>query len=298
MHKKRFLKKTREDYIMDTIIAILLMIIFFACAYPFYLAFILSFNDGLDAAKGGIYLWPRKFTLDNYKMFFSDAKWIQGIGLTAARTLIGTVVTTFFTALVAYGLSFEHLVFRKAYMKVIILCMYFNGGLIPYYILLRQLGLVNTFLVYIIPQALNLFYVIVAISFFREIPPALRESAMLDGAGEMTILFRIVFPLSKPLLSTIAIFTGVAHWSSWFDSAFYVQKKELRTLGYLLMEVINKNSSTSASASVAVGLQQSTVTPLAIQVTAMIIAVAPIMCIYPFMQKYFVTGLTMGSVKG
>lgn len=290
-------KKSAEDYVIDTIVAITMAIAFFLCAYPFFYAIILSFNDGIDAMRGGIYIWPRQFTLDNYKSIFTDDRWIMGFAVSIARTLLGTVITTLFTSIVAYGLSFRELVFRKLYMKIIVFCMYFNGGLIPYYIVLKQLRLVNSFLVYIIPQALNLFYVIVAISFFQAIPAELSESAKLDGANESSILAKIIFPLSLPLLATIAIFTGVAHWSSWFDSAFFIQNNRLRTLGYLLMEVIKKSNvnsgATSAAAQSAVN-----VTPLAMQTTAMVVAVTPIMLIYPFMQKYFITGLTMGSVKG
>lgn len=295
--EKSFLRRSREDYIMDTIIYITVAVVFFACAYPFFFSVVLSFNNGLDAARGGIYFWPRKWTMENYQNFFSDDVWIKGIGLSAVRTLIGTVITTLFTALVAYGLSFRHLKLRKLYIAIIVFCMYFNGGLIPYYMVLKQLSLLNNFLVYIIPQALNLFYVIVAISFFQQIPQELYESAKLDGAGELRTMTSIIFPLSLPLLATIAIFSGVAHWSAWFDSAFFVQDSKLRTLGYLLVDVINKSTSNSMSAGSS-AQATSSVTPLAIQATAMVIAVAPIMAIYPFMQRYFITGLTVGSVKG
>jgi putative aldouronate transport system permease protein len=164
---------------------------------------------------------------------------------------------------------------------------------------LKALGLLNSFLVYIIPSALNLFYTIVAVSFFNGIPSALHESATIDGAGEMRIFANIILPVSKPVLATIAIFTGVAHWSSWFDSAFFIRDKNLRTLGYLLMEVINRsNLSGSSTMASAIASVNSVITPLAVQVTAMVITVFPIMVIYPFLQKHFVAGLTVGSVKG
>jgi putative aldouronate transport system permease protein len=295
----RHIRKTVEDRVIDIAVFFILAAVFFVTAYPFYLSIVLSFNDGLDAARGGIYLWPRRFTLDNYRAFFTDEKWILGFGVTALRTLIGTVVTTLFTSMVAYGLSYEKLIGKKLYMKIAVFCLYFSGGLIPYYMVLNALGLLNKFLVYIIPSGLNLFYAIVAVSFFRTLPFELHESATIDGAGELKIFFRIILPVSKPLLATIAIFTGVGHWSSWFDSAFFVQNKNLRTLGYLLMEVINRSNFTGASATTAaMAAAHSTLTPLAIQVTAMVISVFPIMVIYPFLQKYFVTGLTLGAVKG
>jgi putative aldouronate transport system permease protein len=286
--------------VLDTVIYIFLGIIFFITAYPFYLSFVLSFSEGLDAANGGIYFWPRKFTLDNYKGFLSDQKWILAFGVTAVRTVAGTIVTTLFTCIVAYGLAQENLVGRKVYMAVAIVCLYFSGGLIPYYMLLRSLHLINSFLVYIIPMALNLFYALVAISFFQNLPKELHESAIIDGAGELTIFSRIILPVSKPLLATIAIFTGVGHWNSWFDSAYFIQNKNLRTLGFLMMEIINRaNSNISTNAQTAAMMSVRLVlTPMAVQVTAMVIAVFPIMVIYPFLQKYFITGLTVGSVKG
>jgi putative aldouronate transport system permease protein len=295
----RRIRKTTEDHFVDAVVFVIVTVVFFATAYPFYLSLVLSFNDGLDAARGGVYLWPRRFTLDNYRAFFTDEKWILGFAVTALRTVLGTVVTTLFTSMIAYGFSYEKLIGRKVYMAIAIFCLYFSGGLIPYYMVLKSLGLLNKFLVYIIPGALNLFYAIVAVSFFRSLPFELHESATIDGAGEFKIFFRIILPVSKPLLATIAIFTGVGHWSSWFVSAFFVQNKNLRTLGYLLMEVINRSNFTGASATTAaIASAHSTLTPLAIQVTAMVISVFPIMIIYPFLQKYFVTGLTLGSVKG
>jgi putative aldouronate transport system permease protein len=294
----RNIRKTVEDWVLDIFIGIFLFFVFFVTAYPFYLSLVLSFNEGLDAAKGGVYLWPRHFTLNNYRTFFTDDKWIRGFAVTALRTFIGTGITTLFTSMVAYGLSYEKLIGRKLYMGIAIFCLYFSGGLIPYFMVLNAIGLLNNFLVYIIPLGLNLFYTVVAISFFRTLPKELHESAMIDGAGELKIFVRIILPVSKPLLATIAIFTGVGHWSSWFDSAFFVQNKNLRTLGYLLMEVINRSNVTGSATSAVMASVSMVVTPLAVQVTAMVISVFPIMVIYPFLQKYFVTGLTLGSVKG
>jgi putative aldouronate transport system permease protein len=292
------IKKTPEDRVVDTAVYLFLALVFFATAYPFYLSFVLSFNEGLDAAKGGIYFWPRKFTLQNYRSFFTDEKWVRGFIVTSLRTFTGTVVTTLFTAMVAYGLSQEKLLGRKLYMGIAVFCLYFSGGLIPYYMTLKALGLLNKFLVYIIPQGLNLFYAIVAVSFFQSLPKELHESAAIDGGGELLIFSRIILPVSKPLLATIAIFTGVGHWSSWFDSAFFVQNRNLRTLGYLLMEVINRSNVSGSAMTMSMASANTVVTPLAVQVTAMVITVFPIMVIYPFLQRYFITGLTVGSVKG
>lgn len=290
--------RTREDIVVDTVIYILLAIVFFLCAYPFWYGLVLSLNDSIDTAKGGMYFWPRIWTLDNYLKFFRDDTWLRGFLVSVARTLVGGMVTTMFTMLVSYGLSHEKLVFRKLYMGIIIFSMYFSGGLIPFYVLLKNLNLLNTFWVYVIPPAINTFFIFIAITFFNDIPESLKESAKLDGASEMRIFRSIIMPISLPLMVTILLFSAVGQWNAWFDSAFYVTSKQLRTLGYLLMETINQANVPSNAVAAAQAAASAKVDPLAVRVTAMMISVLPILAIYPFLQRYFVTGLTIGSVKG
>lgn len=293
--RKRF-QRSKGDIAFDSVVVIVMILIAVACLYPFYLAVVMSFNEGLDAQRGGIYLWPRMLTLANYEKLFSDGAWGRAFGVTIARTVIGTFMTVFFTLFVAYGLSYKDLVFRKAYYSIFIFAMYFSGGVIPYYILLRSLHLLNTFLVYVVPSCLSLFYIIVATSFFQDVPKELGESARLDGAGEFTIFGRIILPICKPLMATIAIFTSVGHWNAWYESAFFVSDKSLRTLGYLMIAVINSSKASGSAADAAMQANAGTTT-LSIQLAAMVIAVAPILCVYPYFQKYFVTGMTVGAVK-
>lgn len=289
-------KRSREDIIFDCVVAVAMTIIVIVCLYPFYLAVIMSFNEGLDAQRGGIYFLPRAFTLENYKKLFSDGAWGRAFAVTFARTVSGTALTVFFTLIVAYGLSYRELVFRKIYYSIFIFAMYFSGGVIPYYILLRSLHLLNTFFVYIIPGCLSLFYIIVATSFFQDIPRELAESARLDGAGEFTIFRSIILPISKPLMATIAIFTSVGHWNAWYESAFFITNKALRTVGYLMISVINSSRGSGSAADAAMQAASSTTT-LSVQLAAMVVAVTPILCVYPYFQKYFVTGMTVGAVK-
>lgn len=296
MNNRRKIKRSKKDILFDCFVAVVMIVVVVACLYPFYLAVIMSFNEGLDAQRGGIYLWPRTFTLENYKKLFSDGAWGLAFLVTIARTVLGTLLTVFFTLFVAYGLSYKELVFRKVYYGIFIFAMYFSGGVIPYYILLRSLHLLNTFLVYIIPGCLSLFYIIVATSFFQDIPKELAESARLDGAGEFTIFRKIILPISKPLMATIAIFTSVAHWNAWYESAFFITNKSLRTVGYLMISVINSSKASTSAADAAMQAASGTTT-LSIQLAAMVIAVAPILCVYPYFQKYFVTGMTVGAVK-
>lgn len=296
---KNKIRLTREDIVLDTVIYVLLAIIFFLCAYPFWYGLVISFNDSVDTSLGGVYFWPRVWTLDNYLKFFRDSTWAFSFLISVLRTVSGSVITTAFTMLVAYGLSHQHLVFRKVYMGIIIFSMYFSGGLIPYYVLLKNLRLLNTFFVYIIPSAINTFFIFIAMTFFNDIPAALKESAKLDGATEMRIFRSIILPVSLPLMATILLFSAVGQWNAWFDSAFYcLGRKDLRTLAYMLMEAINQANMPANAVSAAQAAASTRVNPLAVRVTAMMISVIPILIIYPALQKYFVTGLTIGSVKG
>lgn len=293
---KAWKKKTTEDKIIDSIIYLFCAFLIFVTLYPFYYIIVVSFNEGIDASLGGIYWFPRKFTLENYQEFFTDIKWLKGLMISITSTVFGTVISVLFTVLVSYAMSFKDLVHHKLYMTIIIICMYFSGGVIPYYALLKSLGLINNYLVYIIPGALNTFFILIGTTFFADIPGSLRESAKLDGAGELKIFSRIILPISKPLLATCVLFIGVGKWNNWYDSTFFVQSNELRNLAYLMMQVIN-STQVSATASAAAASANATTTTLSIQTAAMVVATLPIMCVYPFLQKYFVTGMMIGSVK-
>jgi putative aldouronate transport system permease protein len=295
--KSRGIRRAGEDWAVDIFVHVFAVLILVSCFYPFYLAVVLAFNEGKDAALGGIFFWPRKFTLENFTHLLEDPVWGKALLVTISRTAIGTVLTTLFTAMVAYGLSDRTLVCRKLYMTLIIIAMYFSGGIIPYFAVLRSLRLINNFLVYIIPGMLNLFYVLVSISFFQGIPGELGESARIDGAGELKIFFKIIIPVSLPLLATIAIFTAVGHWNSWFDAAFFTQNKDLRTVGYQLMAIINKSNTSMAANVQPEALAAMRTTTMSVQVAAMLVAVFPILVVYPFFQRYFISGLTLGSVK-
>lgn len=292
------LKQSISDKIVTIVCYAICLVVFAATLYPFYYILIQSLNNGIDAMRGGVYFFPRSFTLQNFATFLSDSKWINAMVITLLRTLSGVLLNVLFTCMVAYGLSFKELLFRKQYMIVIIVCMYFSGGLIPYYVVLRSLGLLNNFLVYILPSMLNLFFVLISVSFFSEIPKELRESGMVDGASDLRIFGAIILPTSTPLLATMALFIGVNHWNSWLDSAYFVQGNGLRTLGYVMMEVINKSQIKPDSGVTAALASKQTVTTSSVQMAAMVVAVAPIIMVYPFLQKYFVKGMMLGAVKG
>jgi ABC-type sugar transport system, permease component len=289
--------QVQKDRVMDISVTVILTLMMLTMLYPFYYVLILSFSKGTDALVSGVYLWPKNFTWENYYHLLRDPKWYQAFLVTVARTVSGAFLGVTFTCLVAYGLSHRDLLFGKVYFIIVIFAMYFTGGLIPYYVVLRAVGLLNSFAVYIVPTMLSTFFLLVAISFFREIPNELKEAAHIDGANEWTIFYRVVLPVSTPLIATISLFTGVGQWNAWLDSAYFVQSEQLRTLAFRMIEVINKSNAPSdaigAANSVSTG-----VTSYSLQVTAMVISIAPILCVYPFLQKYFIQGIMLGSVKG
>lgn len=290
--------KINEDKVVNVIVYILLAFIGIVTLYPFYYTIICSFNDGLDLMKGGVYLWPRKFTLSNYELFIGDEGWRHAFFISVARTVVGTVLCTGFTSMFSYALSRNNLMFKKGYRFLVIFTMYFSGGLIPYYVLLRSLGLLNTFWVYVVPGMVNTFFVMTGINFFASIPESMIEAAKIDGAREIKVLTKIVLPVSKPFLATLALFAAVGQWNSWLDSAYYVRNASLQTLSFKMMTTINQTLATAANADVAGQMSQAnTATSFTVQATAMAVSMIPIMCVYPFLQKYFVQGMMIGAVK-
>ncbi len=296
--------RSKEDVFIELIVSIILLVVFIITVYPFFYALIISFNNGIDAIRGGIFLWPRDFTTENYKAVFSSLRLLSAFFVSVLRTVIGTVTSVIFTGIVSYSLSHKELLFRKTYMNLIIFAMFFSGGLIPTFILFKNLHLLNSFWVYIIPYQFSVFNAIIMISFFREIPDAIKESVRIDGANELTIFFRIIVPISTPVFATIALFNGVFHWNSWFDSAFFVTDNKLKTLSFMLMDLIKQADMTRVMAATVSDYQRldmqgsTTYTAETIRMATMMVVTIPIICIYPFLQKYFIKGIMLGSVKG
>lgn len=298
------MKRTIEDWAVDIADYLLLGIVGFLTIYPMWYVLVISFNDGYDAMIKGIYFWPRVFSLCNYEEFFRGNDWIQAIFVSVARTIVGTFLTVIFTSMVSFAFSRRQLIGRKFYSIILIICMYFGGGLIPFYVTLRGYHLLNTFWVYVIPGMLNFFYVLVGRTFFSGIPEEMLEAAKVDGANDLKVFVRVVLPVSLPLLATMTLFIAVGQWNAWMDSAYYVQSNALRTLSYRLMEIVNKStitkiSQTAAGAgALAQAAEAKRATTFSLQCASLIVCVFPILCVYPFLQKYFVQGIMIGSVKG
>ena len=272
--------------------------------YPFLNTIAVSFNAGNDTIRGGIYLWPRAWTLQNYKAIFASGTIYDAFWISVARTVISTLLNIFLTTMLAYTLSRKEYVFRKPITIIFVLTMYFSAGLIPNYFLIKDLHLLNSFWVYIFPSMISAFNMIVIRTYIGTIPESLLESAKIDGAGDFRIFMRVVFPLCKPVLATIALFVAVGAWNSWFDAFIYTSSKQnLSTLQYELMKLLSStmNSNSNPNVAAGVGMNQDSakamVTPLSIRAAITIVASVPILVVYPFMQKYFVVGLNVGSVK-
>lgn len=265
--------------------------------YPVLNTLAISFNDGTDALRGGIYLLPRKWTLKNYSTVLQKQNLITGAYITVARTVIGTLLALVANAILAFIVSRKDFLFKQELSLFWVITMYVNGGMIPTFLLYRGLHLTNSFWVYVIPGMFSAFNMLVIRTYMTGIPDSLEESAQLDGAGYTTIFVKIISPLCKPVYATVALFVAVGQWNSWFDAMLYNRmSSHLTTLQYELMKLLSSvtNQGTSAEA---MKNAAGTVTPTSVRAAATILTMLPIICLYPFLQRYFVTGLTIGGVK-
>jgi len=270
-----------------------------ACTlYPFANLLALSLNDSLDSIKGGIYLWPRKFTTDNYAVMLSNGQLFGAALRSVLRTVLGTALGVLATACFAYALSCREFVFRRGFNTLLIVTLYVNGGLIPIYLLMKNLHLTNNYLVYLLPLIVNGFNIIIMRSYFDGLPAGLTESAKIDGASHFQTLFRIVLPISLPVVATITLFIAVVHWNSWFDNYLYNSRDtNLSLLQYELMKVL-LDSQIQSTGNIRIDENSARmVTPQALRATMTIIVTVPILLVYPFLQKYFIQGMTIGAMK-
>jgi len=295
------MKRSVGDKIVDAIIVFFMVLVIIAMLYPMWNTLAVSFNDARDSIKGGIYLWPRKWSLYNYQSVFKTEKVFNAFLISVARTVISTILNVFFSGLLAYVLSHKDFVLRRFTTVFMIMTMYINAGLIPQYFLYRNLGINNTFWVYILPGMVGAFNVIVIRTYINSLPASLSESAKIDGATEMKIYFNIIFPLCLPVLATVALWVAVGAWNDWFTSYIFAPKQSLSTLQYEMMKIISSSMQQGAAQTPdylqqSQSQQSSMVTPNSLRAAMTIVATVPILIVYPFLQKYFVT-VNIGSVK-
>lgn len=292
------LKSSAMDKVFVACNTIFLVLFVIITLYPVLNTVAISFNDGIDAVRGGIHLWPRIFTLSNYKTVLNQQNIITGAVVSVARTVLGTIFALVTNALLAYVVSRKRFLFRSQLSLFWVITMYVNGGMIPTLVLYRNLNLTNTFWVYVIPGMISAFNVLVLRTYMEGLPSALEESAMIDGANDFTIFTRIISPLCKPVYATVALFVAVGHWNSWFDAMLYNRMNtQYTTLQYELMKLLSSVMQQSGSATTGGNTAAAAVTPVTVRAAATVVTMLPIIMLYPFLQRYFVSGMTIGSVK-
>ena len=297
------MRLSRNDQVFRVIVYIILIVITFCTLYPFWNALVISFNVGSNTNLGHITFWPRKFTLENYDYVFHDSSLFRAFMVSAGRTVIGTFLSIFLTAMLGYGMSRKELMGKRFYMVLCIITMYFGGGLIPWFMLLRSMGLMNNYLVMIVPYLIGVWNMIIFRTFFQGLPEGLEEQAQIDGCGYFQTFVKVVIPISKPVLATLALFSAVWHWNQWFDAAIFFTKDYMMPVKSKLMNILNSSIMQEQLAQMGPSAQEfasrmTSVTSKSLIMATTIVTAAPVIMIYPFVQKYFTKGVLVGSIKG
>ena len=275
-----------------------LIVFAFLCVYPLYFIFINSIS-GADAVVRGVYILPEDFSLEFYKSLLQMPNIPNSIVVSVARTVLGTALTVICSSFLGYMVTQSELPMRKWVYRFVVATMYFNAGLIPWYILMVNLGLKNNFLLYILPSAVGAYYVVLSKTYIESIPASVEESAKIDGAGVLTIYARLILPMSMPIIACLIVFCAVNQWNAWSDNFYLVSDPKLSTLQYqLYMNLANESSNITNTTSSSSLLRSKATTELGLRYALSMLTVLPIILVYPFMQKYFVKGIMLGAVKG
>lgn len=295
------IKLNKSEKMVQWIIYFLILLLCLIIILPCVNVLALAFNEGADAAKGGVYFWPRKFTLENFKNVFEDGSIMNAYKITIARTVVGTVGSLIMTTLAAFALKEKSLPGKTLITMLITFTMLFSGGMIPTYIQYNNLHLLNSFWVYVVPGLISVTYLLMVRTFFETIPDSLIECAQLDGCGYFKIYYKIMLPLSKPVLAVVGLYTAVNHWNDWFAGAFYMKSSKMWPVQTVLQQMLSRAMATQqeiTTVSQAIAQNANTVTSDSLKMAAVIITTVPILCVYPFAQKYFAKGAMIGAVKG
>ena len=298
-------KKVLSDYVIIIVMWVLMVTVFVTTLYPFLNSLAISLNNADNTILGGITIYPRVPTLANYRQVFTNPMIWKAYGITFAHTFVGDAAGLVITGALAFGLSRKNLAGRKFYTFFCLIPMYFGGGLIPTYFLIRNMGLTNTFWVYIIPNLVNIWNMILMRSYFQSVPDALEESARIDGANYITIFFKIYWPVSTPIIATIALYFGVFHWNDWFMPNIYVTNQDLKPMTSVLLSIVSEASfaekmaqAGANAAAIGNAAKGKETNVRSITMATMITSILPIVIIYPFLQRFFLKGIMIGSIKG
>ncbi len=279
----------------------LMILLSLAFLMPFLLVAVASFTPETEIAAKGYHLFPSSLTLYNYKYLFgSSEKFTRALKMTALLTVVGTANSLFFTGLGAYALSRRYLPYRRGLTFYVFLTMLVSGGLIPWYMVVRSLGFIDTFFALFVPGTISTWNLIVMRNYFMAVPESLEESAKIDGAGDFTVFFKIILPVSKPIIATMIVYLAVGYWNEWYSvQIFVVRNTRLYTLQYLLREILVSSASLNSRGAIDIrAVSQQAIPSQSLKMAAVMVATVPILCVYPFLQKYFVHGIMVGSIKG
>ncbi len=293
-------RKSMAGTVFDSLNTLLMILICISIIYPIWDMIVVSFSPAEAASSLTFNFWPEKWTFEAYRFCFSDNRIISAFFISVYRTVAGTLLHVVIVSFAAYPLAKLDIPFRKAFTVFFLIPMFFSGGLIPTFLTIKKLGLIDNLLVYIIPMAFSPFVMLILRNFYMVLDPAVEESAIIDGASVFTVLFRIVFPLSKPVLATITLWSMVSQWNSWFDSMIYIRDEGKIVMQLVLRRLMDQTQNLSSemymySMTQPGGIQFSTQT---VKASITVIVITPIVCVYPFLQKYFVKGIMLGAVKG
>jgi putative aldouronate transport system permease protein len=284
--------------VFELINGALMVILCVVMLYPFWNQLILSFNQGADAVRGGIYFWPRVFSTQAYEYIITNSQLPRGALISILRVAVGTVTGLVFTGLLSYVVTIRHFSGRRFLRTLYVVTLYFGGGLIPVYLLIVRLHLTNTFTVYWLPNLVDAYYMLIISSFMQSVPESLNESARLDGARELTIFFRIMLPVSTPVFAAIAVFAAVGHWNSWFDVLIYNPSGKWDTLTIYLRKILLQiEQLNKLQVEQARYVKYRSLAPITMRAATTMIVTLPIVFTYPFLQRYFIKGITLGAVK-
>ncbi|MGG6312361.1 carbohydrate ABC transporter permease [Paenibacillus macerans] len=293
------IRKSLSEKTFDLFNAVFMIALCLTIVFPFWQQIVISFSPPGEANKIGLHLFPESPTMDAYKRIFAGGTILKAYFWTILRTVLGTFLTLLVTAMMAYPLSKKGFYGRPLWMGLVVFTMFFSGGLVPTFLLVRDLHLTNTIWALVLPGLCSAWNILIIRNFFVSIPEEVEESAKIDGANDMYVFYKIIIPLSTPVLATVALWTMVFHWNSWFDALIYNTNGQIKVLQMLLREVLqDANMMTDTSVLLDLASEGSHYTPESVKAAILMLVVTPILFVYPFLQKYFVKGIMIGAVKG
>ena len=298
--KRVHIKSSIGSMVFDLANGLFMILFCFTILLPIWDLIVISFSPASEISYLRTNLWPVQWITDAYQYCLQNSKIYTAFFISVSRTVIGTVYHLIVCCLAAYSLTKTEMPLRKTFTVILLVPMFFSGGLIPTYLNIKNLGLLDNFLVYVLPAGFSMYNTIIIRNYFFSIDSAMEEAATIDGASSLQVLYKIILPLSKPVLATVALWQMVAHWNSWFDNMIYVHSESLLTMQYLLRRLIVEVTMFNDDANAFAMSQQFAMqfNPDTIKAATTVLVILPIMCVYPFLQKYFVKGIMLGAVKG